>query len=103
MVNIQKILNKIGPLSSQQLVERFIGMLSSAGIHKLSEKEITRIRMFATDDCEAFLEESLTAYLSHGIVNIKKEKINHLHLLLSVIILTIIHSLLKRTPMGNKR
>ena len=74
MVNIQKILNKIGPLSSQQLVERFIGMLSSAGIHKLSEKEITRIRMFATDDCEAFLEESLTAYLSHGIVNIKKRK-----------------------------
>ena len=74
MVNIQKILNKIGPFSSQQLVERFICMLSSAGIHELSKKEIARIRMFATNDCEAFLEESLTAYLSHGVIKIEKRK-----------------------------
>ena len=71
---IQKILNKIGPLSSQQLIERFISMLKEVGISTLSKKEMDRIRMFASNDCKDLLEESLEVYLEQGIVFYKKNK-----------------------------
>ncbi len=74
MLKIQKILNELGPLSSRQVVERFIKMLSAGGVHTLSDKEIERILMFVTSDCREFLEESLTAYLKHGIVSYRKQK-----------------------------
>lgn len=69
MSEIQKILNKLGPLSSQQMVERFIKMLSERDVHTLSEKEFDRILMFATNDCYDFLKERLTMYLQNGIAH----------------------------------
>lgn len=71
---LQKILNKIGPLSSQQLIERFIGMLKELGISKLSKKEMDRIRMFASNDCKDLLAESLDVYLEEGIVSCKNNR-----------------------------
>lgn len=69
MSEIQKILNKLGPLSSQQMVERFIKMLSERDVHTLSEKEFDRILMFVTNDCYDFLKERLTMYLQNGIAH----------------------------------
>lgn len=71
---LQKILNKIGPLSSQQLIERFLGLLKEVGISTLSKKEIDRIRMFASNDCKDLLAESLDVYLEEGIVLCKNNK-----------------------------
>lgn len=68
MNKLQKILNKVGPLSSENLISTFIKMLSDNGIHTLSNKEFDRVLMFATNECKAILEENLTFYLQHGIV-----------------------------------
>lgn len=74
MADIQKFLNRIGPLSSKQLIERFIDLLKEVGISTLSKKEIDRIRMFASNDCKDLLTESLESYLDQGPVFCKKNK-----------------------------
>lgn len=74
MPDIQKLLNRIGPLSSKQLIERFIDMLKESGISTLSKKEIDRIRMFASNDYKDLLTESLETYMDQGPVFCKKNK-----------------------------
>lgn len=66
MNKLQKILNQLGPLSSEELVGRFIKMLSDNGIHTLSDREIDRVLMFATNDSKAILREGLALYLQQG-------------------------------------
>ena len=75
MSNIQKILNMTGPLTSQQVIERFFGLLSNKSIHTLSPKEIERIRMFTNADCIEFLEECLASYVKLQKIPSKKEMV----------------------------
>lgn len=79
-MKIQSILNMVGPLTSKEIIDRFISLLSEKGIHWLSDKDMSRIKMLSNYDCEEYLTERLSNYLSTGkIKNIEKPKKPHYH------------------------
>ena len=77
-MNIQSVLNMVGPLTSKDIIDRLINLLADKGIHELSKSELSRIMLLSNSDCEEYLMERLSYYLSTGKTNkIRKEKTNN--------------------------